>query len=208
MLGATLKWLERTWITFSIPHVCWVALSWVYVQNLKWVEYLWTDDEARVRLGQAASEEIWGSLGSHKQAEFSASLPNLPFVRTRWYSASWLSWCNHIRRFKAGTLCWDSWAVWGSSSCHHWGHAAPSLEGSQSQVGKPRLVGTRSVNTSVTAGCSVSQALEYQCFCLSKKACCSQGGMRDWKIPSCSFSFLEKVALAFCNTWISVYLQK
>lgn len=76
------------WITFSIPHVCWVALSWVYVQNLQWVEYLWTDDycgEARVRLGQAGSEEIWGSLGSHNQAEFSASLPNLPFVRTKWY---------------------------------------------------------------------------------------------------------------------------
>lgn len=58
------------------------------VQNLEWVEYLWTDDycdEARVRLGQGGSEGIRGSLGSHKQAEFSASPPNLPFVRTRCY---------------------------------------------------------------------------------------------------------------------------
>lgn len=157
--------------------------------------------------GQDGSEEIWGSLGSHKQAEFSASLPNLPFVRTRCYFCVLVISVQPHKKIQG----WD--IVLRPVSClgqrlHHWGHAVPSLEGSQSQVGKPRLVGTQSASTSLTTGRSVSRALEYQYFCLSEKACCSQGGMRDWKIPSCSFSFLEKVALAFCNTWISVYLQK
>lgn len=54
----------------SKPQVGWILVDWWL---LRWSK------------GQAGSEEIWGSLGSPKQAEFSASLPNLPFVRTRCY---------------------------------------------------------------------------------------------------------------------------
>lgn len=149
-----------------------------------------------------------GEAWSLTEVEFSISLLSPTFQEQDGISGSWLSWCNHVRRFIQGRdiflrpiSCLGQWL----SSL---GGAVPSWEGSRCQVGNPRLVRTRSTSTSLRAGSSLSWALEYQFFCLSREACCSQGGMRDWKIPSRSLSFLEKVALALCNTWISVYLQK
>lgn len=168
---------------YSKPRVCWVLVDWW------WSVCLWLVTR---RCGEAWSLTDRGWI-------LYFYLPSLPIIRTRWYFWVLVIVVQPGEKIQGWDIFLRAVSCLGQRLLS-WGEAVPSSEGSRCRVAKPRLVRTRRI----TAGCSLSQAGEFSVLL----PCCSQGGMRDWKIPSCSLSFLEKVALAFCNTWISVYLQK